>query len=363
MHTQDILERLTQQPGVSGREDGAASAAMELLAPYGEPRLDRLGNLVCLLRSGASPSEAEIHLVLDAHLDEIGLIVTAIDDRGFLKVAACGGVDRRLLLASQVTVHGAMGPVEGIVASIPPHLQTGEQKNPTVEEIAVDIGYSREEALRRVAPGDRITFHGPFTPHLNGRVSSKALDNRAGCAVILKALEYLGNEPLDIALTVLFSTREETGGAGVQTGAFALAPTHALVTDVSFGYAPGGDRCHSGEMDGGPMIGYAPVLSREVFDSLVALAREEEIPYQLEIMGGRTGTNSDGLAASRTGVKTGLISIPLLNMHSPVEIVSVRDVERCARLMAAYIRRLSASSHLRREGEGDKGEQKGGEAR
>lgn len=349
LDTQKLLERLTQRPGVSGLEDSAAKAAMELLAPYGEPALDRLGNLLCPVRTGASPSEADVHLVLDAHLDEIGLIVTAIDDRGFLRVAACGGVDRRLLLASQVTVHGPQGPVEGIIASIPPHLQTGEQKNPTVEEISVDIGFDREQALARVAPGDRITFHGPFTPHLNGRVSSKALDNRAGCAVVLKALEYLGEEPLDIALTVLFSTREETGGAGVQTGAFALQPTHALVTDVSFGYAPGGDRYHSGDMDGGPMIGYAPVLSREVFDDLTALAREEEIPYQLEIMGGKTGTNSDGLAASRTGVKTGLISIPLLNMHTPVEIVSVQDVERCGRLMAAYARSLSRRSRRKSE--------------
>lgn len=344
MDTHTLLERLTQRPGVSGLEDSAAKAAMELLSPYGVPRLDRLGNLLCPIRTGAAPEAADLHLVLEAHLDEIGLIVTSIDDRGFLRVAACGGVDRRLLLASQVTVHGALGPVEGIIASIPPHLQSGEQKNPTVEEISVDIGFDREEALRRVAPGDRITFHGPFTPHLNGRVSSKALDNRAGCAVILKALEFLGEEPLDIALTVLFSTREETGGAGVQTGAFALRPTHDLVTDVSFGYAPGGDRYHSGDMDGGPMIGYAPVLSREVFDELIALAKEEEIPYQLEIMGGKTGTNSDDLAASRTGVRTGLISIPLLNMHTPVEIVSVQDVERCGRLMAAYVRSLSCRS-------------------
>jgi len=334
MDIKQQLLALCARTGVSGLEGEAAAYAADLLRQYGEVVTTPLGSLLCSVRPAG---RGEPLLLLDAHIDEIGMIVTYIEDKGFLRVAACGGIDRRLLMASLVSVHTASGPLAGIVCSVPPHLSSDEdKKNKKVEEIYIDIGFPADRAKELVQPGDRVTINAQDRELMNGLVSGRAIDDRAGCMALLCAAETLAGAQLRCGVTVLFSSMEEVGGQGARTAAYTAAPTHAIAVDVSFAHTPDAPRERCGELYAGPMIGFAPVLSRQMSDRLVALARENAIPFQLEVMGGKTGTNADAIVTARGGVVTGLVSIPQKYMHTPIETVAVEDVENTGKLLAAY---------------------------
>lgn len=335
METKEIMRALCTATGVAGAERGAAAAALQYLEPLGPCEISPVGSLICRVRSAR---EGAAHILLDAHLDEIGLVVTNILDDGFLKVAACGGVDRRLLAASRVIIH-AKTPVTGVVCSVPPHLKDGDTKKAgKIDTFTIDVGMTSEAAREVIFPGDRVTADTPFYEMMGDRVSCKSLDNRAGCAAVIRAAQLLHEEGPDCGLSVALSSMEEVGGQGAVTAAYALEPTHAIVVDVSFARCDGGPKNVTAELGSGALVGIAPVLSREMSDALLAAARKHAIPFEPEVMGGRTGTNADGIAVSRRGVRTGLLSIPQRNMHTPAEICSAGDVEHVAQLIAAYVR-------------------------
>lgn len=339
MDTKDLLLQFSARNGVAGAEDEAARYACGQLAPFGTPTVSPLGSVVCAIRE---PVGSRPHIMLDAHIDEIGMIVTHIGEKGFLSVGACGGIDRRLLLASPVTVHAGKASVNGVVCSVPPHLSKENEKNKRVEEIYIDIGANTQaEAAALVEPGDRVTIKSASHALLNGLVSGKAMDNRAGCASILKAVEYLAGEILDCGLTVVFSSMEEVGGSGARTAAYSVSPTHALVVDVSFAYTPDSEKKNCGDLKGGPMIGFAPILDHTLSRTLCRLAEENGIAFQREVMGGKTGTNADSIATSRGGIKTALVSVPQKYMHTPIETVAVEDVENTAKLLAACVKEIA----------------------
>ena len=326
-----LLQALCAAPGVSGCEGRAAAAAASLLEREMPVRIDALGSV-----TGVAEAAGET-LLLDAHIDQIGLIVTAVDDKGFLKFARCGGADARVLAAARVTVHGKEA-LPGVVISTPPHLRKGEEKKSVdFDDLAIDIGLPREAALQRVAPGDRVTFDGDYLHLCGDRVCAPAIDDRAGVAVILRCLQLLRGVAHPWRLAVQFSAQEETGGSGAQTAAFTAQPAQAIACDVSFASAPGIDKEKYAALGGGTMIGYAPALDFEMSRRLSALAQEKGIAAQPEVMGGRTGTNCDEIQVSRGGVRTALLSVPLRNMHTACEIVDLADLEASARLMAAYI--------------------------
>lgn len=335
------LRALCTAPGTPGQEYAASGCAARLLREFApDARVDAFGNVM-----GTIPCE-DPHaptLLLDAHMDEIGLIVTEIDDKGFLKVARCGGMDRRLLAAQPVRVYTKTGVLGGMIGSKPPHLESKEdaKKVPEITDLFVDIGMEPETAKETIRPGDRVVIESGLVELLNGRVSGKALDDRSGVAAILEALRQTvgSGEALPVRLAVLFSGREETGGQGARIGSFSLAPDWAIAVDVSFAAQPGVPAEKCGKLGKGPMIGIAPALDAALSASLVQLAREAEIPFQQEVMGGTTGTNADDIGISRAGVRTGLLSIPQRNMHTPVEIVQISDVEDTARLLAEWIRK------------------------
>ncbi|MBQ2974450.1 MAG: M20/M25/M40 family metallo-hydrolase [Clostridia bacterium] len=334
-----LLERLCSAKGVSGAENRAAEVAAELLEKYMPVKIDPLGSVT------GTMGEGNIHILLDAHLDQIGLVVTAVDEDGFLKVAKCGGADIRVLAAAEVTVHGKED-IFGVITSTPPHLSKPEDssKAKDFDEIAVDIGMKREDALKIVSPGDRITFNGSFSRLLGNRAASPSIDDRAGVAAILRCLEFLKNKKLNCKLSVLFSVQEETGGSGAQTGAFSACADEAIAVDVSFAAAPGISSEKYASLGGGTMIGYAPSLDYEMSRCLSEIAEKENIPNQPEVMGGKTGTNCDEIQVSGKGVKTALLSIPLRNMHTAVEVCDLEDIENTARLMAEYILERSAAN-------------------
>ncbi len=352
MDTIKLLLDFSKKTGVAGREGEAAGFGRALLAPYGKTRVTPLGSVLCSVRE---PREGEPHILLDAHMDEIGLVVTFIEDSGFLRVAAVGGVDRRLLLASPVTVHAKV-PVAGVICSIPPHLNSDDSKNKKPDEIYIDVGAEcRQEAEKLVRPGDVATVNSSPRELLNGIVSGKSIDDRAGCVSLIKALEFLelDRQPLNVGLTVQFSAMEEVGGQGAKTAAFTVAPTHAVAVDVSFACTPDSSREKCGELKKGPMIGFAPILESKLSEKLCRLAEKNGIPYQREVMGGKTGTNADHIATTRAGVRTALISIPQKYMHTPIEAVAACDVEDTGKLIAAYIRALSEEQMRKEDCEND----------
>ena len=327
-----LLKKLCDAKGVSGAENGAAEVAAELLNKYMPSCIDPLGSV------SGSMGDGDVHILLDAHLDQIGLVVTAIDETGFLKVAKCGGSDIRVLAAAEVTVHGKE-PLFGVITSTPPHLSKPEDSDKAkgFDEIAVDIGMKKEQAEKLVSPGDRITFNGEYLELLGNRVSSPSIDDRAGIAAILRCLELIKDKSLNSKISVLFSVQEETGGSGAQAGAFAANADEAIAVDVSFAKAPGVSDDKYAVLGGGTMIGFGPSLDYDMSRKLSAIAENKGIPNQLEVMGGRTGTNCDEIQVAGKGVKTALLSIPLRNMHTAVEVCDLEDIENTAKLMAEYI--------------------------
>lgn len=337
MAVKDIVLGLSNANGPSGAEGSAARLAMELLSDFTPVVRDSLGNVMAELGDLNSPN----HILIDAHIDEIGLVVTDIDSDGFLHIAPCGGVDRRVMMGSEVTVM-SKSKISGVVCCRPPHLTRSEDtsKVPECKDMAVDIGYSADKAKELVPIGTRIAFRSRPASLLGSRVSGKALDNRAGAAAIIRTVELL--EPkcshLDCHVTALLSTREEVGHLAAGCAAFTVAPMQAIVVDVGFAQYPGCPDEVCGKLGEGPMIGFAPVLSRAISKKLTSVADENGIQWQYDICGGKTGTNADDIAVTAGGIPCGLISIAQRNMHTPVEIVDCNDVENTAQLLAAYIK-------------------------
>lgn len=333
------LEKLCLATGVAGMEDYEASeVAAKLLREYtSEVTIDIFGTVVGKIPSKAKGAKT---LLLDAHLDEIGLVVTYIDDKGFLKFSNSGGIDRRLLAAQLVTIHCTNGKdITGVVGSKPPHLEKGDEASKIAEldDMYIDVGMSKEAAEKVICVGDIITLQSKMTELINGNISCKALDDRAGVAAILETLELLKGKELPCNLFVQFSAREEIGGPGAKASAYTIEPDFAIAVDVSFATTPDAKAHLCGKLGEGTMIGYHVVLDKKMTDTLVRLAKEKKIEHQVEGLGGSsTGTNADGIIQTRAGVPTALLSIPQRYMHTPIEVCAFSDIKATAMLMAEF---------------------------
>ena len=318
-------KKLCEAPGPSGRECAAYAAAKELLSPMGEVKRTPLGSLLCCVNEG---KEGAPHLLLEAHLDQIGFIVTRVEE-GFLRFSKIGGIDARWLPATPVVIHAAAGDYPGIITSVPPHL-AGDG----IENLLIDTGFTAETAAKLFAPGDIVTFAAKPVELQNKRLAGPALDDRIGCAAVIAAAEEIAAEKPDCKVTVLLSSMEEVGGQGAETGGFTSQPDYAIAVDVSFGDGFGCAPEKTSPLGGGTMLGYAPILDREFTMKLKKLAEENNIPLQHEPMGGRTGTDADELATAGRGIKMALLSIPLRSMHTVAETIDPEDAANTARLMA-----------------------------
>lgn len=334
----ELAKALTCVAGVAGREHPAVETALPYLRPLGEVSVSPLGSVSCTVCNGETSGP---HVLLEAHLDRIGLVVSRLEENGFLRFANVGGFDRRLLPAAPVTVHADSGDFCGVIASVPPHLSDENDAPLKIEELVIDTGFSTAKAKELFRPGDIVTLDSSFLTLAGGRIACAAMDDRIGCVAVLAAAEELKKSEINCRVTVLFSSQEETGGHGARTSAFALHPSEAIAVDVSFGAGFGAPAAKCGKMGDGTMIGIAPVLNRPMTRKLTELAEKFDIPYQVEVMGGGTGTDADVIAIAAGGVKTALLSIPLLNMHTVVETVAVEDVISTARLMVEYVKEVS----------------------
>ncbi len=328
---------LASKVGTSGDEKEVALFAKTKLEKYMDVKIDTLGNVVGTCGNG------KLHILLDAHIDQIGLVVRGIDDKGFLLVERVGGPDERVLIGSEVTVHGRW-PLFGVICSTPPHLLSAEDKKSGVDikKMAVDIGLSKSEAEKVVEIGDRITLRCCQSELLNGNIVSGAFDDRCSVAVILKALEMIQGKIDNLTVTVLFSVQEETGGSGAKTGSFASMPDYAISVDVGFGNDPYTDKSETITLGKGPSIGISPTLNKEFTNELKQICKKNNIPYQHDVMGGRTGTNADSINNTGKGVKTALLSVPLRYMHTGIEIINLEDIENTAKVIAEYLLKKGA---------------------
>lgn len=327
METLKLLEKLTSPAGVAGEENSSFEQLNGLFSLYGDVSCDTMGSVIVHRKGKAR------HILLDAHLDTVGFVVTGITDDGFLRLQKVGGVDMRTVEGIELTVHGK-NDIYGVICTVPPHLSNGDTKVSTDGTCVADIGMSKVDAEKIVSVGDRVSYRNNFTRLGENTVSTPYIDDRGGIAVLLKALEYTKTEN---EITLVCSAQEETGGAGAVCAGFNTNADLSVAVDVSFGETPDSKVQECGKMNGGAMIGYSPVLNREYTELLVRLAEENGIPYQKEIMSGKTGTNADHITVSKGGIPSVLVSLPIRYMHTPVETVDLRDIESCAKLIARFL--------------------------
>ena len=335
MNYEQELGRLCALAGPSGFEEPVALAAAELLRPLvDEVTTDRMGSVVGVRRCGR---EKAPRLLLDAHLDEIGFMVTGHEE-GFLRFAPLGGVDPRMLPDRELTIL-TQPPSLGVVACLPPHIQTREEmdKSQPIRELCIDVGLSQEEAQRRVPIGTPAVYRTGCAPLGENLLCGKALDDRACFAVLVDALERLRDVSLDVDLYVLGSTQEETHSTGAITAAYGIVPDLCVAVDVTHGDSPDASKDKTFPLGGGPVIGVGPNCTRWMSKRLERKAEEAGLDCQLEVMSGSSGTNGWPLQVSREGVATAVLSLPLRYMHTPIETVHRKDLADTALLLAAFL--------------------------
>jgi endoglucanase len=347
-----VLRELLLARGPSGYETSPAGVWREAASSFGEASIDIVGSP--LVRVAARDGEAPApRLLVMGHIDEIGLIVTHIDDDGFLWFRGVGGWDDQVLVGQRVVLDTRGGTVPGVVGRKPIHLLRDEERKKVVEirDMHVDIGArDGEQARELVSVGDVAVIDADPLELANGRLASRALDNRLGSFVALEAARLVaeaGGAHWEIAAVA--AAQEEITFGGSRTSAFALEPQTAIVIDVTHATdTPGIDVKELGkhELGSGPVISRGSTLNEKLFRLLRETAEAEGIPHTLEATARYTGTDADAVHLSRAGVPTGLVSIPIRYMHSPVELVQLEDVQATARLIAAAALRLERDAQF-----------------
>jgi len=343
-----FLKRLLDAPGPSGYEQVPARIWREEAKAFAQVEVDIAGNSIATLNPGGTPK-----VMLAGHVDEIGLMVVHIDDDGYVHFAPIGGWDSQVLVGQRVLIDGRDGPVLGVIGKKAIHLMKQEDRDRVskVTDLWIDIGAkNREEAGQRVRVGDAAVL--ATSPHEfpNGRIVSRSIDNRIGAFVVLEALRQLTQvKGLAAQVSAVATTQEEIAytGGGARTSAVKLHPDAAVVVDVTHATDyPGVEKKEIGDfkLGGGPVISRGSVVNRVVFAQLVAAADAETLPYAVEAAPRGTNTDADAIHTARSGVATGLVSVPCRYMHSPNEMVSLDDLEKSASLLAAWARRLDAKT-------------------
>jgi endoglucanase len=336
-----LLKQLSEAEGISGFE----GPVRDLVRGTWEPLVDdmyegRLGSLIAL-KKGVGPDQRP-KLMLAAHMDEVGLMVTDIE-KGFLRITRVGGTDRRVLLGLEVTVHGRR-KLPGMVATRPPHVLSEEERKKSVplDEIFVDVGLPEEEVKELVSVGDLISIDRDMSELKNRRVSGKAMDDRACVAALTLALERLSRIEHTWDILAVATVQEETGLKGAIAAAYGVAPDLAVALDVTFAKHPGVPKEGTFPLGEGPAIGIGPNFHPQLVKRLKEVAEAREIPYHMDPIPGRSGTDAWAIQVTRDGVPTALVSIPVRYMHQPVETLAAQDVERAGRLLAAFVAELEA---------------------
>jgi putative aminopeptidase FrvX len=345
-----FLFRLLETPSPSGYEERIQEVVRAWAKEYAdEVRTDVHGNVIAALNPDGKP-----RVMLAGHCDQIGLMVQHIDEQGFLYVNPIGGFDMQVLIGQPVVVWTQDGPINGVIARKPIHLLTEEERKqiPKFHEIWVDIGAKdSDEAKKFVRIGDPITFRLEVREMSNGFINAPGIDDKVGAWTVMETLRLLSERKgkLKAAVFAVSTVQEEIGLRGAITSAFGIAPDVGIAVDVTFATDhPATDKRQVGDikLGAGPVIYRGPNINPVVFRRLVETAEREGIPYQLAGASRPTGTDANVIQISRSGVATGLISVPNRYMHSPVEMVALSDLENAAKLIAAFVASLKPTDEF-----------------
>lgn len=334
MFDTELIQKLSDLSGVSGYEHNVGNFVTELFSKYcDEVTTDNMGNIIAVKKSHF---KNPYKLMIEAHMDEIGLMVTNIDENGFLYFTSVGGIDPRILLANEVIVHGKED-LYGIIGAKPPHVLTADEKTKTVpmDKMYIDIGMDEQKAKRLVSPGDTVTFKNKFLKLKNGVISTKSQDDRTSVAIlasVMKKLEIV-NCPYDLYFVA--SVQEEVGLRGAKTAAYGINPDMAIVIDVCHASTPD---CSDGVygFGSGAIITKGPNIHPKMLSKVQSSLDENGIKYEIDIEGGDTGTNAWAVQVARCGIPTVLFSVPLRYMHTPVETVSTEDLSVIVNSICAF---------------------------
>ena len=341
----EFLKEILNTPSPSGFERPVQEIVRRYVKPFADKvTTDSHGNVIAVKNP-----HAPLRVMYAGHADQIGLLVQFIDADGFIYTQTIGGWDPQVLIGQKMLVWGAGGPINGIIARKPIHLLNDEERKQVVKtkDLWIDIGAkNKEEAAALVKVGDPVTMDLGFRPMLNNMASATAMDDKCGLWVVVEALRRASAKKLDCALFAVSTVQEEIGLRGAQTSAFSVDPHVGIAVDVTHATdCPTIDKKQEGDvkLGGGPVIYRGPNMNPVVVDRLIKVAGQSEIAYQPAASGRATGTDANTIQTSRGGVATGLVSIPNRYMHSPVEMISLDDIDRAADLLAAFACDLKAS--------------------
>ncbi|MCC8190572.1 MAG: M42 family metallopeptidase [Planctomycetes bacterium] len=347
--SREFLQNLLHTPTPSGYEQPGQAVVEKYLKPYAdEIRRDVHGNLHAVVNPGA-----KYRVMLSGHCDELGLMVMYIDDKGFLYVSSVGGVYVPLLQGERIVIHTAKGPVPGVIGVKPIHLMDPKERETAVSKIQdlwVDIGArDKAEAEEMVELGDVATVDRGLLELPNDKLVCRGMDDRIGVYVVAEALRLVAKEKLSVAVHMVSSVQEEIGLRGAHTAAFAIDPQIGIAADV--GFATDFPNCNPkmvGEatIGGGPILHRGPNFNPAVYDRLVRAAKEARIKVQQQPIQRGSGTDANAIQMTRSGVAAALVSIPCRYMHSSAEMISIKDADNCAKLIAKFLVRLKGNEKL-----------------
>jgi len=334
-----LLKKLSEATGVSAMEKDVKDIVKEELAKLKIPfKEDLVGNIVALKKGSRGAGK----VMLASHIDEIGLMVTFLDEN-ILRFTTVGGIDERILPGQEVIVYGKR-PLKGVIGSIPPHFVSKEKQNKVLstEELFIDVGLSAKELKRNVETGNFVGLRKNFQELMNERYSGKSLDNRVSVLSLLLLFDELKRINHNWDVYSAFTVQEEITGLGAVSSSYNIQPDVGIAVDVGFGKQSNFPSEYTVELDKGPAIAIGPNLHPGLESSIVQIAKDYEVPYQIVAAPGVTGTDACDIQISRQGIPTILVSIPLLYMHTPCEVVMLKDVKRTARLLSLFISHLSS---------------------
>jgi len=330
-----ILKELSSADSVTGNEYNVSKILEDHFKTFCDMvRVDKFGNVIGIKKG----SESGKKVMITAHYDEIGFIVTSIDEDGFIRFSNMGGIDRKILPAQEVIIYGKE-KVYGVIGAKPPHLLNPEDTKKAIEikDLFIDTGMSPEEVRQVISIGDFIAFKPAFFELQSGQVSSKSFDNKCSIVAMLVAMEELSKIKHDCDVYFVATVQEEIHLTGATIASYNIAPDLAIVLDVCGGTTPDTPKEKTASCGKGPVIAKGPILDKKFTEKLIQTAKDENIPYQILIEPSYTGTEAWAVQVSRCGIPTLLISIPLKYMHTPVETINVNDVRNCGKLAARFI--------------------------
>ncbi len=348
MELKKLIIDLSSLMSIGGFERFEREKLLSLVGEhFDESYLDNVGNQIFVKRCG---KENAPKIMLDAHMDEIGMYITEILDGGFLRVTNIGGIDTGILQASDVIIYARDERLFGVIASTPPHLASGDGKElPKIDELLIDTCLTKEELESKIRIGTPVGFAPKYTEMLGGKIMGKSFDDKACAACAIYAAVTTPCEELAGDIYVMLSCCEEVTGM-VAPGAYALNPDYAMSIDVNLGRVPGTKKEETVEMGKGPSITISAVTDRRLTNMLIDAAKEKEIPYQISVSPTHTGTNAVSIQLAREGIPTVDVGLPLASMHTYNEIIKLDDANSLCELIRAFIKDEKIAEHYGKGG-------------